>query len=230
MAKLTLVPTPISDDKPWDAETTEVLRKAFLDGSAIVVEEHKIARRKWIANGLPREAIDNFICLNEHTKLETNEQILGRLKSGVDAYLMSDCGLPAFCDPGQELVDLCHINRIKVTALNFPNSVILALTLSGFKSDTFFFGGFIPRDSRLKALKQLDQRKEAVILMDTPYRLSKVLEELRQIGVKRQVFVGIDLNCESETLVRGDIEQVVKDLNNVNKREFVLVLGPYDGR
>ena len=230
MAKLTLVPTPISDHKPWDAETIETLRKAFIGGSAIVVEEHKIARRKWIANGLPREAIDKFICLNEHTKVDTNQQVLSLLKSGVDTYLMSDCGLPAFCDPGQELVDICHNERIKVTALSFPNSVILALTLSGFKSDTFFFGGFIPRENRLKGLKQLDQRRETVILMDTPYRLSKVLEELKQIGVKRQVFVGIDLNCDSEMLVRGTIEQVVKDLNNVNKREFVLVLGPYDGR
>ena len=32
------------------------------------------------------------------------ELIIG-LRSGKDVYLMSDCGLPAFCDPGVRLVN-----------------------------------------------------------------------------------------------------------------------------
>lgn len=230
MGRLILVPTPISDELSWDATTVSKLESGFNSGAVIVVEEHKIARRKWIANGLPREAIDSFICLNEHTREEKNPEIIKILKSGKDVFLMSDCGLPAFCDPGQKLVDLCHDSRIKVTSLPFSNSVILAVALSGFPSDSFHFGGFIPRDNRIKALKELARKREAVVLMDTPYRLSKLLGELEQIGIKRSIFVGIDLNSDSELLVRGLIGQVVKELNNVNKREFVLILGPYDAR
>ena len=45
---------------------------------------------------------------------------------------MSDGGLPAFCDPGKELVAACHRNNVKVTSSPFQNSIVLALALSGF--------------------------------------------------------------------------------------------------
>ena len=226
MAKLVLVPTPISDEMPWNPDLCKSLLEAFNKDSLIVVEEHKIARRKWVANGLPREAIDKFLCLNEHTREEIKPEIIQALKQGRDAYLMSDCGLPAFCDPGQQLVDECHEKGIQVTSLAFDNSVILAVALSGFPSDSFYFGGFVDRDDRISSLKKLLSHKETTVVMDTPYRLNKILGELEKLGVKRQVFVGIDLNTSSELLVRGPIGHVVKDLNKVNKREFVLVLGP----
>ena len=226
MAKLVLVPTPISDEQAWSPIVCENLKSAFEAGDVIVVEEHKIARRKWVANKLPREAIDEFICFNEHTREEIQPEIIQKLKAGKNVYLLSDCGLPAFCDPGQELVSECHDRGIQVSSLPFDNSGILAVALSGFPAESFYFGGFINRDDRLGSLKKLTSRNETTVIMDTPYRLSKIITELEKLGVKRQVFVGIDLNSSSELLIRGPIEQVVKDLNNVNKREFVLVLGP----
>ena len=38
---------------------------------------------------------------------------------------MSDCGLPAFCDPGADLVNACHHAGLTVTSGKIQNSVIL---------------------------------------------------------------------------------------------------------
>ena len=153
--------------------------------------------------------------------------MIKELKAGKDIILMSDCGLPAFCDPGQLLVDLCHKNKVKVTATAFSNSIALAVALSGFPHARFIFEGFIPikKPERSSALKRILKQPEMSILMDTPYRLVRVLEELELLGAKRQIFVGLDLNKVDEQLYRGAISAIKEKLSN-SKREFILIIGP----
>lgn len=224
---LTLIPTPICDERTFSETVKSGLLDAYENSGIIVVEEHKIARRKWIKNELPREAIDQFICLNEHTKKEVQPQIMSELRAGKNVYLLSDCGLPAFCDPGQELVSECHDEEIKVTAFPFDNSIALALALSGFDHSRFVFEGFISRENREKEWKRILSSKSTIIVMDTPYRLKRVLEEMEKMVLSREVFVGIDLNTANELLVRGSIKLVVKKLQDINKREYVIVIGPH---
>lgn len=221
---LTLVPTPIADDLDFHPHTIEVLQKAYDQNAIILVEEHKVARRKWLKNGLPREAIDSFKVFNEHNDQDSEQEILKALKQGRSVYLMSDCGLPAFCDPGTQLISLCHENKIKVTSLPFENSIALALALSGFDHRRFVFEGFLAREDRVRELKRIIKQPATVVLMDTPYRLAKLLKELEEINCPRQIFVAIDLNSKTELLCRGNIKQVVQSLNGVNKREFVIIL------
>src|SRR5690242_20457626 len=112
---LILVPTPLQDDLPLESVALERLKAdALKDNIVLLVEEHKVARQRWLKWGLPREAIEKFVLFNEHTQKETLPEVLKKLKAGNDVYLLSDCGLPAFCDPGQVLVDACHKQRIKV--------------------------------------------------------------------------------------------------------------------
>jgi 16S rRNA (cytidine1402-2'-O)-methyltransferase len=154
---LTLIPTPIDDESPLEALAFEALGQAFEKGSVIAVEEAKTCRRRWIRWGLAKEAIVGFVLYNEHTSLEEAPKLLEELRNGRNVFLMSDCGLPAFCDPGRLLVELCHQNKIKVTATPFSNSVALALALSGFPHERFIFEGFIPARGvdRTKALKRI---------------------------------------------------------------------------
>ena len=64
------------------------------------MEDPKPARRAWIRFGLDRKFIDNFVYYNEQTRIDILEDLVKELKSGKNVYLLSDCGLPAFCDPG----------------------------------------------------------------------------------------------------------------------------------
>ena len=222
---LILVPTPIDEESPLEGTALNLLKGACEDGSLIAIEDHKPGRRRWIRWGLPREKVDDLILYNEHTRDELNQDLIGEMKSGKKLFLMSDGGLPAFCDPGQELVNLCHKQGIKVTSTPFYNSTILALALSGFFHNKFIFEGFLPakKDEREKALKKVLENRKTIILMDTPYRLKALLIDLDKMAPRREIFLAMDLNAKEETLLRGFPKDISKKIENF-KREFILVI------
>lgn len=224
---LVLVPTPIDEENPLEQTALNLLKSACDDGSLIAIEDLKPGRRRWIRWGLPREKVDDLILYNEHTRDKLNLELVQKMKSGKKLFLMSDGGLPAFCDPGQELVNLCHLEGIKVTSTPFYNSTILALALSGFPHHKFIFEGFLSakKEERGKELKKILQNPQTIILMDTPYRLKSLLQSLENTSPKRQVFLGMDLNSKEETLLRDLPKNILQKLENF-KREFVLVLSP----
>ena len=224
---LILVPTPIQDEHPLEPVASKLLLDECMKENVILlVEEHKVARQRWIKWGLPREAIEKFILFNEHTQDKILSDVMKELKSGKTAYLMSDCGLPAFCDPGQKLVDSCHKQNVKVTATPFANSIALALALSGFSHSRFIFSGWAPvkEPERSDWMKAELKKPETQIWMETPYRLQKLLGDIAQTKTQRELFFAMDLGAPSEKLVRGKAEALMKVLSDDQKREFVLVV------
>lgn len=225
---LILVPTPIDDKNPLNPIAKDMLNQAHENGDIICVEELKEGRRRWLRFGLPREAIEKFHLYNEHTREENKAQeLISLIKKGKNVFLMSDCGLPAFCDPGQKLVDLCHDLNIKVTSTPFDNSIALAVALSGFPHDRFIFEGFIPVDATLrsKAIKRISHQSEVSVIMDTPYRMKKIIDELADSNPNRIGFIGLELNQDDELLLRGTLRQLSQKLKK-EKKEFIIVLGP----
>jgi 16S rRNA (cytidine1402-2'-O)-methyltransferase len=225
---LTLVPTPLQERLPLEPVALARLQAATLElKTLILVEEHKSARIRWLHWGLPRECIDRFICYNEHTDEKLLPEIMTKLKLGIPAVLLSDGGLPAFCDPGRNLVDACHDAGIRVSATPFPNSIALAVALSGFDHREFHFCGFLPAETteRKKALERISRFPCPLVLMDTPYRFQALLSDIAGSPLKsRKVFVATELNGEAEALHRGKIEELLRKTAGVKKPEFVVVL------
>ena len=227
---LCLVPTPLSEEGKLDPVALELLLFASpekKDESLFVIEDLKPGRKRWLHFGLPRECVDHFVLYNEHTARSVAPELLAAIKSGKKVFLMSDGGLPAFYDPGMELVNLCHENRQQVTSTPLANSVALALALSGFSHKKFWFEGFLPMDQeeRKQVIKDLLRQKHTAIVMDTPYRLKRVLEEFQEAmsGSRKKIFLAVDLNTEREELLRGTSAEITSRLSDF-KREFVLIL------
>jgi len=226
---LTLVPTPIDEVNPLEQVAYKQLKEAYelkKEKTIFAIEDLKAGRRRWIRWGLSREIVNDFVLYNEHTYEKESVTLLSYLKKGFDVFLMSDGGLPAFCDPGRRLVDLCHKSQVRVTSTPFPHSISLALALSGFSHKSFWFEGFLPakKEFREKRWRELIEKEATLVLMDTPYRLVKTLEELKtNLKRKREVFLALDLNSEDEELLRGGPSQLIKKLKN-KKREFVLII------
>ncbi len=227
-ASLILVPTPIADELPLEAVAQSfLLADCLKEEVGILVEEHKIGRQRWLRWGLPREAIERFVLFNEHTQETLTPELVRAMKKGKRFYLLSDAGLPAFCDPGQKLVDACHDSNLKVTSTPFPNSIALALALSGFSHQEFHFAGFLPAnaDERKVNLERLARIPQTLILMDTPYRLQALLKDLEASSLKkRKMFIATDLNQTSEQLYRSSIGELLTHLAKIGKKEFVLVI------
>ncbi len=226
---LYLVPTPIDDDGELVAESVARLQRGVRAGAVFAIEDLKPGRRRWLRWKLPREVVDQFVLYNEHSREQQLEHLIATLRVGKDVYLMSDGGMPAFCDPGQQLVDRCHELGIRVDAFDFYNSVVLAVALSGFDHRSFIFEGFLPRDrqERDRFLDQLYQQPRSIVLMDTPYRLIRLLNDLAHLEHKylpRRIFIGFDLTTPQQELVRGTATNLLKKLPERLKREFVIVI------
>lgn len=226
---LTLVPTPIDETSPLEQVAFSTLDKASadLENNIIAIEDLKPGRRRWLRFGLTRDVVDNFVLYNEHTRAKACHELINQLKSGKNIFLMSDGGLPAFCDPGVELVKECHRNSIKVTSTPFSNSISLALSMSGIDHRTFSFAGFLPIKSpdREHSLDAFLSRNETTIFMDTPYRMKKLLGEISSKVKGRDCFLGMDLNGETEECYFGQISSFVRKIKDF-KREFILIVGP----
>ncbi|GAB4018607.1 MAG: hypothetical protein Fur0010_19900 [Bdellovibrio sp.] len=227
---LILVPTPIDEDGLIHPEAFNSIHSAITsqpENTLILVEDMKPARRRWVHWGFDRDYIPHLVAYNEHNRHELKFELISKLKEGKTLFLMSDGGLPAFCDPGQELVDLCHQMGIKVTATPFDNSVILAVALSGFSHQQFRFLGFPPQKSeeRVEFFKLIKAIPETCVLMDAPYRLKKIVEELSQHISEREIFFGLDLGTPKELLLRGQVAKIIHKIPS-EKREFVIVVAP----
>jgi 16S rRNA (cytidine1402-2'-O)-methyltransferase len=232
LGTLILVPSPLSEELPLEPVAREKIAQALthLPAPLILFEEIKPARRRWLQWGLPRETIEHFVLYNEHGQESMVGQIIKELQSGRDVYLFSDGGLPAFCDPGRELVHTCQELGIKVTATPFPNSVLLALALSGFDHSQFLFSGFLPRQNpeRQNMIQKLLKTNQTVICMDTAYRLNKTVEEFLQnaqiINKNPYIFLAMDLNRSEEKTFWGRLSDASGHLEVGEKRDFILLL------
>lgn len=224
---LTLIASPIDEDNMLDAKAFRVLHQACLDhtNNKILIEDPKPCRRRWVHFGLSRDAIEHFIEYNEHTQKEKIPSIIADLKKGVNYFLMSDGGLPAFCDPGQLLVRTCYENAIKVTSTPHSNSISLAISLSGIDCSQFFFAGFLPKENHERAnrLVELKNMNVPIVLMDTPYRLKKLLEEIVMHIPERKLFLGLDLNSATEELYYAKAQKILGKVTEF-KREFIIII------
>jgi 16S rRNA C1402 (ribose-2'-O) methylase RsmI len=230
-ASLILIPTPISDDHQLDEKSIAIIKDLVeVQNYGILVEDLKVSRRQWLKWNLPREKIEDFILLNEHS--ETKSNIIDEMLKGKKFILRSDCGLPGMMDPGQHLINKMYDYHLVPTALSFPNSFILALSLSGFNHHQFIFQGMPPQEAgqRDSFFHRLFAEKRTQIFFDTPYRLGKLATELKNSMIrpgknfsKRKILVAIDLNSSKETLLRGSLDEILPMIPN-EKREWVMVL------
>lgn len=229
MGQLTLVPTPISR-KFQATESAKIrLNEAFENNELLLVEDLKPSRQRWRDWDLPREAIERFICFNEQTSSKLENEIVENIKNGQNAVLMSDGGLPVVCDPGLNLVFRLRENKIRVTSTQFDNSMMLALALSGFKSDQFIFSGFPAREKEERKLfwKNQSKLKTTSIIMDTAYRTDRIKEELIQTFNQNNIYCyfGFELNSDDEEHYWGDVNDL-KMANLPKKKNFVLCISP----
>ena len=114
-----------------------------------------------------------LVSYHEHNKRESGEAIVRRLAGGESCALVTDAGMPAISDPGEDLVRLCAERNIPVHSVPGPSAVVTALALSGLPTRRFAFEGFLPVKSseRREALSELAPERRTVVIYEAPHRL-----------------------------------------------------------
>lgn len=141
---------------------------------------------------------------NEHQALEGlfSEAISKNWKVG----LLTDSGMPGISDPGFLPIREAHRRQIPVYVLPGPSAFLTALIASGLPADRFIFEGFFPRKGRERYLQAFLTEERTVIWYESPHRLVKTLEILRdELGTERWAAVARELTKVHEEVRRGTL-------------------------
>ena len=164
----------------------------------------------------------------EHNKREKGKQIVARLLDGESCALVTDAGMPAISDPGEDLVRLCAENGIPVTAVPGCCAAVTALTLSGLPTSRFVFEGFLPTEKkeRTARLDALVNELRTIILYEAPHRLRATLDDLAAAIGDRQIAICRELTKLNEEITRTTVKKAVELYAEREPRgEYVLILG-----
>ena len=215
---LTVVSTPIGHYDDITLRAIESLRKA----QAIICEERKPASILLKKLEIPEPPLWE---LNEHSRSQDLQELLELCRSQ-NVCLVSDCGTPAFCDPGAALVDACLKEKIPVDVNPGPSSLMALLSVAGVELKQFYFVGFLPAEKgeRSKKMADLKNIKVPVVIMDTPYRLQATLQELAAELAGRKAVLGVDLTGGQQQVARDSMKNLAS--RNWPKLPFVLLIQP----
>nr|BFD68241.1 16S rRNA (cytidine(1402)-2'-O)-methyltransferase [Bdellovibrio sp. HAGR004] len=216
---LYVVATPIGDVSEISLRALEVLKNC----DVVICESTKEASKLLRAHGISGKTYE---VLDEHSTPE-DKAALVPLCADKNVVLVSDCGTPGFCDPGADLVRLCRQKNVPVKSVLGASALMGLLSLSGQRIDEFVFRGFLPaeNEARARALKELTKEKRAIIVMDTPYRLKKTLNDMKDHFSQRRFLLTMNLSQEEEVVLEGSIDKLIAGLR-ADKAEFMLLIYP----
>ena len=205
--RLYIVATPIGNPRDITLRALDVLQEV----DAVVCEEYRAGSTLLKKLGIEKE----IVLINEHNEAEQAPLLAQRLFLNESLALISDCGTPVFADPGATLIHHLVEMGIPVVPIPGPSSLMATLSILDIKLDRFIYAGFLPRDrtERKKALKHLRLNHFPIILMDAPYRLVPLLDDLDAVyGGGTSITLAMDLTLPGETLFRGTISEARKKL------------------
>ena len=162
-----------------------------------------------------------------HNQRERGMEILARLLTGESCALVSDAGMPAISDPGEELVALCAEHDVPVFCIPGPSAFVTALALSGLPTDRFTFEGFLStaNKSRREHLKSLKHEQRTLVFYEAPHKLPSTLADMLEAWGDRRVTLCRELTKKFEETIRTTLSEAVERYNTEKPRgEFVLVI------
>ncbi|MBO4330453.1 MAG: 16S rRNA (cytidine(1402)-2'-O)-methyltransferase [Oscillospiraceae bacterium] len=218
--KLFLVGTPIGnlgDISPRCAQILELV-------DFIAAEDTRVSVRLLNHLGIKKTMVSYY----EHNKKESGEKILRRLAAGESCALVTDAGMPAISDPGEELVRLCAQMDIEVTAVPGPCAAVTALALSGLSAGRFTFEGFlsVTKKNRAEHLRSLKNEARTMIFYEAPHKLKNTVEDLIAVfGGDRRIALCRELTKLHEEIIRTTLKGASEYCDSTPPRgEFVLVV------
>lgn len=218
---LFLVPTPIGNLEDITLRAINVLKEVDIILAEDTRNTGKLLKHLSITKRL--------MAHHAHNEHQSVAGVVKLLKEGQKIALVSDAGSPGISDPGYLIVKSCIENEIEIVALPGPTAFVPALTASGFPSDSFVFEGFLPvKKGRQTKLKELAEEKRTIVLYESPHRIIKCLEQLKEFfGEERPLVVVREISKVYEEFHRGLVRELI-DYFNVNptkaRGEMVIII------
>ena len=223
---LYLVGTPIGNL----ADMTERAKKVLSEVDFVAAEDTRNSMKLLSCFGIHTELVSYF----EHNKRESGERIIARLLGGESCALITDAGMPAISDPGEDLVRLCQEAGVTVRIVPGPSACVSALALSGLSTVRFAFEGFLPaqKGDRRKRLEAVANDDRTLIFYEAPHKLRATLDDMAEIfGGDRKISLCRELTKLNEEAHRTTINGAIELYKQKEPRgEYVIVVEGGDGK
>jgi len=219
MGILYVVPTPIGNLEDITFRALNTLKEVDL-----ILAEDTRTSGKLMKHFEIDTPMRSYHMHNEHKIVK---ELVEKIQTSEHGFaLISDAGTPAISDPGYLLVKECIENDVEVITLPGPTAFVPALVNSGLPCDTFYFAGFLPqKKGRQKKWSELIERKETVVVYESPYRVKKFLEEAKgYLGEERRISCSREISKKFEQTIAGTAQELINHFEQQPpKGEFVIV-------
>ncbi len=220
---LYLVGTPIGNMGDISSRAVEILNEV----EYIACEDTRVTGILLKNLGIEGKKLISY---HEHNKASKGNELISLLKEGIDIAQVSDAGMPAISDPGEDLVSLCISEGVGFTVIPGPVAAITALVMSGLSTRHYHFEGFLPNSGsdRKKRLNKLADYDETIVLYEAPHRVKKLVSELVDLGFgSSRVSFCRELTKRYEEVIRLTVEKAQSYFDeNEPRGEFVVCLEP----
>ena len=216
---LYLVGTPIGNLGDFSPRAAEIL--AAVD--FIAAEDTRVSLKLLSHLGIKKPLVSYY----EHNRRRSGPEIVARLLGGESCALVTDAGMPAISDPGEELVRLCAESGVMVVAVPGPSAVVTALALSGLPTGRFCFEGFLStaKKSRREHLEAVRGESRTMVFYEAPHKLRDTLADMLAAWGDREIALCRELTKLHEEVIRTTLSQAAAYYAETAPRgEFVLVI------
>ena len=217
---LYIVGTPIGNLNDISTRAINILKNVSFIACEDTRQTQKLMKKFDILNKL--------ISFNKYNSLKKIPGIIKELKDGKSVAIVSDAGLPAICDPGEDIARRVKSEGIDVICIPGACAAITALVSSGLPSSSFVFEGFLPKkqNERNKILLEISKNEKTTIIYESPHRLKKLLKELSEFcGREREIIVSRELTKKFEEHIGNRVGEVInffKDKEVIGEITIVL--------
>ena len=217
---LYLVGTPIGNLGDLSVRALETLRSADF----IAAEDTRVTAKLLNHFEIRKPCVSYY----EHNKYASGEKIVARLLAGETCALVTDAGMPAISDPGEDIVRQCAEQGIDVQVIPGPCAAIAALAVSGLPTQQFCFEGFlaVSGKTRREHLQRLQGETRTMLFYEAPHKLLRTLADMEQtFGSDRRIALCRELTKIHEQTIRTTIGKAREYFTETPpKGEFVLVI------
>ena len=217
---LYLVPTPIGNLGDISPRMADTLAQADF----IAAEDTRVTVKLLNHLGLKKP----MVTYHRHNTAASGQAVLDRLMAGESCALVTDAGMPAISDPGEEMVALCAAAGVPVVPIPGPCALVTALAASGQPTGRFTFEGFLAmnKKNRRAHLESLRGEERTMIFHEAPHKLVATLRDLADtFGREREISLCRELTKLHEEIRRTTLGEAADWYGEETPRgEFALVV------
>lgn len=214
---LYVVSTPIGNLKDITYRAVEILNEVDVilaedtRTSSVLLNHYQIKKQ--------------MISYHEFNKDEKESQIINLLDEKKNIALISDAGTPGINDPGYEIIKKVIESGYHVVSIPGASALLAAIVTSGLIIQPFTFLGFLPRKQvdMKKTLSEYINRKETLVIYESPLRIDKTIKVIYQILGERNISLARELTKTFETIIRTTLSQAIEMEHNT-KGEYVIII------